>query len=113
MSADLPTYDYLDELVDTDPIQLRNEAYAMRVRVEQAEATIARVRERLDALIAAGFGAVTDTLRALRDMLNWEDDVSSQQSTRHLGGNANAEDCPACDLRTMIYPYLCPGEETP
>jgi hypothetical protein len=37
--------------------------------------------------------------------------VSEEQTgpVRHLGGNA--EDCPACDLTTMPYPFLCPGEE--
>lgn len=37
--------------------------------------------------------------------------VSEEQTepVRHLGGNA--EDCPACDITTMPYPFLCPGEE--
>jgi hypothetical protein len=29
---------------------------------------------------------------------------------RHIGGRANAEDCPACDTTTMPYPWICPGE---
>ena len=41
-----------------------------RERAERAEAANARTRERLDALIAAGFGATTDTLRELRAALD-------------------------------------------
>ncbi|MEU7831351.1 hypothetical protein [Nonomuraea sp. NPDC049129] len=43
---------------------------AWRERAENAEAVVALTRERLDTLIAAGFGAVTDTLRELRAALN-------------------------------------------
>lgn len=36
---------------------------------------------------------------------------------KHIGGRANAEDCPACRPeidKTVLYPYICPGEpETP
>lgn len=31
----------------------------------------------------------------------------------HIGGRANAEDCPACRPlidKTVLYPYICPGE---
>ncbi|MEU8199502.1 hypothetical protein AB0C10_37535 [Microbispora amethystogenes] len=45
MPADLPTFDHLDELVDTDPLRLRDEAFALRARAGQAEAAIARVRD--------------------------------------------------------------------
>lgn len=44
----------------------------LRGRAEQAEARIARTRRRLDALITAGFGATTDTLRELRAALSAE-----------------------------------------
>jgi riboflavin biosynthesis pyrimidine reductase len=42
--TDLPTFDHLDELVDTDPIQLREEAWALLVRVGDAEAEVERLR---------------------------------------------------------------------
>lgn len=42
--ADLPTFDQLDELVDTDPLQLRDKAYAMRAEVERLQATLANAR---------------------------------------------------------------------
>lgn len=42
-----------------------NRRQMWRERAEKAEAVVALTRERLDALIAAGFGAVTDTLREL------------------------------------------------
>lgn len=45
-------------------------AVAAEERAEKAEATLTLARERLDALIAAGFGATTDTLRALRAALD-------------------------------------------
>jgi len=44
VSADLPTIDYLDELVDTDPARLLDEAIALRARAERAEAAIGRAR---------------------------------------------------------------------
>lgn len=34
--------------------------------------------------------------------------VSALPKPDHTGGNA--EDCPACDVRTMPYPWVCPGE---
>ena len=43
--ADLPSCDYLDGLVDTDPLRLRDVAFALRRRVEKAEASLARARE--------------------------------------------------------------------
>lgn len=42
--ADQGPYQRLDELVDTDPIQLRDEAWAYLKRAEKAEAAIERVR---------------------------------------------------------------------
>ncbi|MFC6080996.1 hypothetical protein [Sphaerisporangium aureirubrum] len=42
--ADLPSCEELDELVDTDPIRLRDAAFEMRHRAEQAEAEVARLR---------------------------------------------------------------------
>jgi hypothetical protein len=41
-----------------------------QAKLGHAEAAVARVRERLDALIADGFGATTPTLRDLRDLLD-------------------------------------------
>jgi hypothetical protein len=33
---------------------------------------------------------------------------------KHIGGRANAEDCPACEGTNPPYPFICPGEpETP
>ena len=46
----------------------------MLARLSRAETANARTRERLDALIAAGFGAVGDTLRELRSTLDGPDD---------------------------------------
>jgi hypothetical protein len=45
-------------------------AVAAEERAEKAEAALTPARERLDALVAAGFGATTDTLRALRAALD-------------------------------------------
>lgn len=41
-------HDRLDQLVDTDPIELRDQAYALLSRAEQAEATIERVRAAIE-----------------------------------------------------------------
>lgn len=37
------------------------------------------------------------------------------QEAQHLGGRANAEDCPGCkaERRNLPYPFLCPGPDTP
>ncbi len=48
----------------------RSEAAKQRKRAEKVEAANTRARDRLDALIAAGFGATTDTLRELRSALD-------------------------------------------
>lgn len=29
---------------------------------------------------------------------------------RHVGGGANAEDCPGCEGTNPPYPFICPGE---
>ena len=47
-----------------------DEADGWRERAETAKAALTLTRERLDALIAAGFGATTDTLRELRAALD-------------------------------------------
>ncbi|KUH38406.1 MULTISPECIES: hypothetical protein [Streptomyces] len=31
----------------------------------------------------------------------------------HIGGSGNAEDCPACDLDRLPYPWICPGQPDP
>ncbi|WP_045562766.1 hypothetical protein [Streptomyces sp. FxanaA7] len=31
---------------------------------------------------------------------------------RHVGGGANAEDCPACHGTNPPYPFICPGPTT-
>lgn len=60
MTADLPTREHLDELVDTDPIKLRDEAYALRARVEQAETAL------FD--IARACGADLDGAKTVQDV---------------------------------------------
>lgn len=50
--------------------QAKQAWYREQDRARLAEAATARVRERLDALIADGFGATTPTLRDLRDLLD-------------------------------------------
>jgi hypothetical protein len=47
-----------------------NQSIRETERAAKAEAALALTRERLDALIAAGFGATTDTLRELRAALD-------------------------------------------
>ena len=50
--------------------QAERERAEWRERAEKAEAARTMTRERLDALITAGFGATTDTLRGLRAALD-------------------------------------------
>ncbi|MFC9287255.1 hypothetical protein [Streptomyces sp. NPDC057052] len=42
-------------------------------------------------------------------------DQPETQEEQHLGGRANAEDCPACkaERRNLPYPFLCPGPDVP
>ena len=40
--------------------------------------------------------------------------VPAPEKPTHIGGRANAEDCPACEGTNPPYPFICPGEpETP
>ncbi|MBX6386838.1 MAG: hypothetical protein IRZ07_28320 [Microbispora sp.] len=60
MSADLPTIDYLDELVDTDPAHLLTEAIALRARAERAEAAIARLYPAIECVLIDHADQLTD-----------------------------------------------------
>lgn len=35
----------------------------------------------------------------------------TQPAPAHIGGGANAEDCPACHGTNPPYPFICPGKE--
>jgi hypothetical protein len=54
-------------------------------------------------------GVVTNypcpTIRALAE--------PSPADVAHLGGQANAENCPACKGTNPPYPFLCPGPAAP
>lgn len=72
MADDLITHEELDELVDVDPIRLRDEAFKLRARAEQAEAAVARVRRLCELTIKAScrvqaIDQARDTLAALDD----------------------------------------------
>jgi len=68
MSADLPTHDYLNELVDTDPLKLRDEAYALLARVENAEQR-QRLADSLADRLEATIGRAQEANRRLRAAL--------------------------------------------
>ncbi|UJV42044.1 hypothetical protein [Streptomyces sp. AMCC400023] len=36
-------------------------------------------------------------------------DVYRRNPPQHIGGRANAEDCPACHGTNPPYPFICPG----
>jgi hypothetical protein len=38
-------------------------------------------------------------------------DIYRRQPPVHLGGGANAEDCPACHGTNPPYPFICPGPD--
>ncbi|MFJ2259504.1 hypothetical protein ACIOKD_14380 [Streptomyces sp. NPDC087844] len=40
-------------------------------------------------------------------------EVYRRNPPKHLGGGANAEDCPACHGTNPPYPFICPGPATP
>ncbi|MDN5380711.1 hypothetical protein QEP66_01015 [Streptomyces sp. LB8] len=37
------------------------------------------------------------------------DEPEPRPAPQHIGGGANAEDCPACDGTNPPYPFICPG----
>jgi hypothetical protein len=41
----------------------------------------------------------------------WVERPADSEQPVHLGEGANADECPACSLRTdLVYPFLCPGD---
>jgi hypothetical protein len=42
-----------------------------------------------------------------------QNDSTDQKTAQHIGGRANAEDCPACEGTNPPYPFTCPGETCP
>lgn len=48
--SDLPTYDQIDELVDTDALKLRDLAWALTNEVQRLRADLAAMRKRLVAV---------------------------------------------------------------
>ncbi|MFM9629407.1 hypothetical protein ACKI10_17490 [Streptomyces galilaeus] len=40
-----------------------------------------------------------------------EEQPTEAREAQHLGGRANAEDCPACKGTNPPYPFLCPGPD--
>jgi len=48
--SDLPTYDQIDELVDSDPLRLRDLTWELTTEVQRLRAEIAAVKERLVAV---------------------------------------------------------------
>lgn len=37
--------------------------------------------------------------------------AAAGSNPQHIGGGANAEDCPACDGTNPPYPFICPGDQ--
>ncbi|MDH6226235.1 hypothetical protein [Streptomyces sp. MJP52] len=50
--------------------------------------------------------------RAVNAALNAAPAATEATAPQHIGGGANAEDCPACHGTNPPYPFICPGEET-
>lgn len=83
------------------------------------KAAIAEVRRLQEMTIAAScrvqaIEQAEDTLAVLdRALAVPEGHEATPARPRHIGGRANAEDCPAC-TGDLPYPWICPGEpETP
>lgn len=80
----LITHEELDELVDVDPLRLRNEAYNLRHRAEQAEAAIARVRELAERFGVTDPGLQDEILAVLDDPPDAEQTLNSaSEETGH------------------------------
>lgn len=86
-------------------------------RGKQAEAAVERVRALRP---RSSQGYIRDyipaaELRAALDAPSGADstqsDSTDQQTTQHIGGQANAEDCPACSGTNPPYPFICRGEQ--
>ncbi|MFJ8345076.1 hypothetical protein ACIQ9J_01610 [Streptomyces sp. NPDC094153] len=79
-------------------------------RTERAEAAIDRVRQLCADPVHHLIVARIDVLAAL----DGPEQPKPQPPAQHIGGRANAEDCPACTANPTPppYPFTCPGPES-
>jgi uncharacterized protein YlxW (UPF0749 family) len=66
---ELPSHDELDELVDTDPIRLRNVAYGLRAEVERLRAEVESLKARLSSAESVMRQALADPVHETRTHL--------------------------------------------
>ncbi|GAA2803342.1 hypothetical protein [Streptomyces showdoensis] len=116
-TADTITSDALDQLY-AELDENVGVIQALRRQREEAEAAIERVRAECNRIEAA----VTDNpaspdlaggylacLRHIRTALDEQQEQPTGPAPTHIGGRANAEDCPACSGTNPPYPFICPG----
>lgn len=100
----------LREHVETE----MREAETARLRTEETQAALDRVRRihsrgrQTNACNDCGQPWPCEVTRAL-DGTGPAPAVTEGTDAEHLGGGANAEDCPACDGTNPPYPFICPG----
>lgn len=127
-TVDSITDDQLDQL-QADLAWAREQTLAAQqettdavTRAERAEAALNAVRAELDRIAALPTIAYDDgradtfpvgarwTIRVLREnALGEPQKLPAGEPPVHIGGRANAEDCPACEGTNPPYPFICPG----
>lgn len=93
------------------PSALRRAHAALAEQAGRDQAALERVRAALAPLDWAYAQIAVATVRAALD----GPPEPNAAPPQHLAAGSNAERCPACDPRTLPYPFLCPGptEERP
>ncbi|MFI6883413.1 hypothetical protein [Streptosporangium canum] len=91
------TRERLDELVDIDPIRLRDEAFSLLAEVERLRAEVERLRPTLERLIPAAHDG-DSTL--CRERAARQEALSPCQWSRA----AYDDECPACEALAVLHP---------
>ncbi|MGA4867593.1 hypothetical protein ACPB9J_33710 [Streptomyces lavendulocolor] len=86
----------------------------MHLRAE-AEAALDRVRSIAEHYLHDSGDGTDPCAAAILDVLGARQSAPAGSSPVHIGGRANAEDCPACRLADTPppYPWICPGDPQP
>lgn len=101
--------DSLDRLIGLTGVLVAINESGVRDNTQSGRLDAAPYEVRIDrdTTIEAGAVMFVAGVRRLADEAAMPDQTSDE--TAHLGGQANAEDCPACKGTNPPYPFLCPG----
>jgi hypothetical protein len=76
---------------------------------QRAEAAVLRVRALADRIRQGAPWTASDDDIADHILAALNGDQTPAEPPVHIGGRANAEDCPACTGTNPPYPFICPG----